>query len=101
MGCRHTIPTPDYLEVNPNTVMLDGRGGSATIEVKSNTRWNVAVSESWVGVSPSSGNNDGVIRVTALPNESTINRSCTMIVIGGDMQSEVSIYQESKDIANN
>lgn len=97
-SCRPT--DPDFLEVEPNEVMLDSRGGSATIEVKSNTQWNIAVSESWLGVFPSSGNNDGVIRVTVLPNEATRNRSCTLFVTGGAMHSEVHVYQKGKAIAD-
>ena len=92
-SCRHS--EPDFLEVSPNAVMFDSHGGSATIEVSSNTRWDISVSE-WLEVSPSSGNNDAEIRVTALPNESTRERSCALIIIGGDEQEEVRVYQKGE-----
>ena len=99
-SCRHT-PEPDFLEVSPNAVMLDNRGGSATIRVSSNTRWSVAVSgDSWLAVTPSSGNNDAEIGLTALPNESTRDRSCALIIIGGDEQQEVRVYQKGESFVD-
>ena len=94
-SCRHVEPV--YLEVNPNTVMLDSRSSSATIEVKSNTQWSVSVSgESWLVVSPLSGTCDAEIIVTARTNESTYDRSSTILVVGEDMQQQVRVYQQGK-----
>ena len=98
IGCgpRHDEPD-DYFQVTPNTVMLDSRGSGVTIEVESNTQWRISISgEQWLDVSPSSGNNDAVIRLTAQPNESIFDRSCRMFVIGGDVQREVRVYQAGR-----
>ena len=81
--------------------MFNSHGGSATIRVSSNTRWSVAVSgDSWLAVTPSSGNNDAEIGLTALPNESTRERSCALIIIGGDEQQEVRVYQKGESFVD-
>lgn len=98
--CRPT--EPDYLEVNPNTVMFGYLESSATIVVSSNTHWNVAFSgEPWLEISPITGNNDAVITVTAQSNESPHFRSCTLTVTSEDVQQEVHVYQEGKVSVDN
>ena len=60
-----------YLYANKNSVSATSSGGSFEILVYSNVNWSVSVdmgeselSDNWIAVSPSSGSNDGSIRIS-------------------------------------
>jgi hypothetical protein len=83
-GCsRHDYD--DVLNVSSNRVILESqKGASSEIFISSNLHWTIYNNgESWLTVSPGSGNNDAKIIVTALSaNESLYERTCTIIIEG-------------------
>ena len=91
------------LNVSSNRVILESQeGASSEIFISSNLHWTIYNNgESWLTVSPGSGNNDAKIIVTALSaNESLYERSCTMIIDGdagpGPIQREVIVIQRGQ-----
>ena len=86
-GCsRHDYDDyDDDLNVSSNRVILESqKGASSEIFISSNLHWTIYNNgESWLTVSPGSGNNDAKIIVTALSaNESLYERTCTIIIEG-------------------
>jgi alpha-tubulin suppressor-like RCC1 family protein len=60
--------------------------GSGTVAyqilVSSDTAWTATTTASWLTLSPSSGVNEGVLRITATPNPTNADRSATVTVNG-------------------
>lgn len=60
---------PPHLKLSINEISIGSRGGVLTVEVESNVAWKVASNfPNWVLLSPSSGEGNGTIQVSALPN---------------------------------
>lgn len=101
-GCsRHDYD--DDLNVSSNRVILESqKGASSEIFISSNLHWTIYNNgESWLTVSPGSGNNDAKIIVTALSaNESLYERTCTIIIEGdggpGPILREVIVIQRGQ-----
>ena len=95
-GSRHDYD--DELSVSSSKVILESQNGaSSELFVSSDLHWDITVYGEWLHVSPSSGNSDAKIVVTALSsNESPYERSCTIIISGGPIQREVIVIQRGK-----
>lgn len=71
------------IDASPSSLNFSAEGGSAnskTITVKSNTFWAVTSNQSWCTVSPSYGNNNGVVTVTVSKNTSTNSRTASIAI---------------------
>jgi hypothetical protein len=99
-GSRHDYD--DELNVSSSRVILESqKGASSELFVSSDLHWDITVYGEWLHVSPSSGNSDAKIVVTALSsNESPYERSCTIIISGGPIQREVIVIQRGKVSVN-
>lgn len=95
-GSRHDYD--DELNVSSNRVILESqKGASSDLSVSSDLHWDNTIYGEWLHVSPSSGNSDVKIVVTALSsNESPNERSCTIVTYGGPIKREVIIIQRVK-----
>ncbi|MDX9853318.1 MAG: LamG-like jellyroll fold domain-containing protein, partial [Tenuifilaceae bacterium] len=86
--------TPTYnLSATPNSLMLDAASGSSgTITVTSNTNWEASLifgaGTPWATVSPTSGNGNGIITITAnSANTGTSGRGALLRLSGDDVES--------------
>ena len=97
-GCGSRPDYDDELNVSSNRVFLESqKGASSGLFVSSDMHWDITIYGEWLHVSPSSGNSDAKIVVTALSsNESLYERSCTIIISGGPIQREVIVIQRGK-----
>ena len=100
-GSRHDYD--DELSVSSSKVILESQNGaSSDLFVSSNLHWTIYNNgESWLTVSPGSGNNDAKIIVTTLSaNESLYERTCTIIIEGdggpGPILREVIVIQRGQ-----
>lgn len=90
------------LTVSDGSVEFDPEGGSQTIQVTSNSGWNVSGSQSWLTVSPSSGNaptsGSEAKTVTLSVGENTTKdaRSCTLTFTTSDNKSSASVTVTQK-----
>lgn len=64
-----------YIETEESELSFNAAGGSQNFSVLSNTNWKVSSAPSWITVSPSQGEGDGTVKVTASENPNTANRS--------------------------
>ena len=64
-----------YIETEESELSFNAAGGSQNFSVLSNTNWTVSSAPSWITVSPSQGEGDGSVKVTASDNPYTANRS--------------------------
>lgn len=60
--------SPEILSLSVETVSFTSTGGEQKISVNSNMQWNVEGVPTWLNVSPTSGENNGVITVTSGQN---------------------------------
>ena len=101
-GCsRHDYD--DDLNVSSNRVILESqKGASCEIFISSNLHWTIYNNgESWLTVSPGSGNNDAKIIVTALSaNESIYERTSNIIIESdagpGPIKREIIVIQRGQ-----
>ena len=83
------------LDVSPSSLSFAAAGETKNITVTSNDSWTVSSNQSWCTVSPSSGSNNGTIKVTAAANSSTSSRSATITIKGANSGTKtVSVAQE-------
>ena len=74
---------PDrYLNIDKTNVSVpvEGTSSPVTVNVISNTAWNVASDSDWCSVNPASGENDGSFNITVTENTSTSSRLATVTV---------------------
>lgn len=64
-----------YIETEQTELSFNAAGGSQNLSVLSNTNWTVSSAPSWITVSPSQGEGNGSVKVTASDNPYTTNRS--------------------------
>lgn len=93
-------PTTYSLSANKSSLDFENTGGSQTFNITSNTNWAISA-PNWCTVSPSSGNNNASVTVTATENPNTEQRS-GQIVISGDGVSTVyiNVSQKAKEGGN-
>jgi hypothetical protein len=68
-----TVSTSSVTITNNNT---------ATFDIHSNTNWSVMSNQSWLTVSPGSGNGNATLILTAQSNFTTITRAASLIITG-------------------
>lgn len=66
-SCREPEANP-YLSISFPSVSVEAAGGTVDISVSSNTNWTAASNVPWITVSPSSGYENGSVKVTVAAN---------------------------------
>lgn len=81
-----SAPVTSYVIVSTNTLGIGAAESStATFNITSNTSWSVSSNQTWLTASPSSGDNNSTVILTAQANPSTTtSRSATVTVTGGN-----------------
>lgn len=72
----------DYLDIDPNAVILENiKGAVGIINISSNTYWSIDLGKvQWLEVVPQSGKGNEVIKVFAKStNEDDDSRTCTIV----------------------
>lgn len=84
-ACQKGTPaTPDELTLDPTTISAPADGTTATITVKANCKWEVANTETWITVTPASGEGNASLSVVIAPNND-VERSGSFTVKGGSL----------------
>lgn len=93
-------PTPTLSVSNPS-LSMDGTGGSATVQVTSNTKWVASSGASWCMVSPQSGEGNASVDVTTSENPTTSSRSCTIRIrtTDGSLSQDVTVEQSGTSVS--
>ena len=80
-----------YIETEQTELSFTASGGSQELAVLSNTSWTVSSTPSWLTVSPSNGDGDGTVKVTAQDNPNTANRSGVIHITQSGLSIDVAI----------
>lgn len=87
------------LSVNPTEIFLPALGGIASVNLESNSDWNVLVEDNWFMISPlsGSGNEEVFVTVSATHNK-TAYRTSSILFQADTMTRVVNISQDVFDI---
>jgi endoglucanase len=99
-SCSKDEPAPDpELTLSTDQISVSKEGEIKTLHVKSNMNWVMVASESWVSVSPASGE-AGTTKVTATvaKNETAEVRIAKLTVTAGSLPKEISVTQSAATI---
>ena len=89
----------DALLVTSNSIILDGEGGTPTIEVKANIDYSCKVDDSaksWISVVSTRALTTSNITLSISENIGTSDRQGIVVVYSGDKQEVVTVYQKAK-----
>lgn len=81
VGCVKDPPpvlTPSAMQVDVSNMQ-----GTSTLNVTCNAKWTAQSTGNWFTISPSSGDGDGVITITAQDNTTNSNRSASIVLTTG------------------
>ena len=82
------------LSVEPTSIFVNANGTGESIKISSNTSWTVKAADSWVSYSPSSGNGDATITVSASAyTAGTRYSSLTITDASGKISQEIPVAQ--------
>ena len=87
------------LSVHPGSIEIDSDGGSSSFSITSNTSWNIR-SESWLTCSPSSGNGNATINLTAQANNTGFVRSFNLEITDRTNQKSCTVKVTQKVAQN-
>lgn len=91
-GCQ---PEP-YLTVNPTSIQFNQDGGSQTVHVSANYAWTAFVSGTDLTVSPSSGEGDASVTITASPASAANPATSSVTFRSEGLSASVTVSQEAK-----
>lgn len=74
---------PPVLNVSSATVNVPNNQGTGTISLTANAAWTSTLTGTWFSISPSAGNGDAVITITAQNNLTRTERSASIILTTG------------------
>lgn len=89
---------PAQLELSATTVVLPNIDAQQTISVNANGKWTATISSVWCTISPTSGNGNGVITITANDNPSVQERSVTLHVVSRELKRSATILQSVSEL---
>lgn len=92
-GCTPKEEFKETLSVNPTTIRLEGSQASSIIDVTSNASWTASVSDSWLTVSPTSGNGNLSIVVKAKDYSGEAERTGTVTIATSTLKKEITVTQ--------
>lgn len=82
--------------MDKENVTFGNKGGNETINIRANVDWAVKSDESWLTITPNSGNNDGAITVTANENKGG-ERKAIITITDGTTTKTVMVTQRSAE----
>lgn len=86
------------LKVSPQILTFQASGEAHSVQVQSNTTWEVLSRPSWVTVSDPTGNGDKELTVTCAENESDVERQDVLVIgrQGTELQERITLVQRAK-----
>lgn len=74
------VVTSDYISVQPSSIQLPGAETEQELTITANCNWSVSADVDWISLTPSSGNNNGSVTITASLNSTGADRTGTITV---------------------
>ena len=91
ISCKKDPPT--ILELSLDAVEIANIDGSSTIQVTANGKWTASIASTWCTITPSSGDGNGEITITAVNNFTSSDRIVNMVVTSRELKKSVRINQ--------
>ncbi len=98
VSCKKEVPVDSVTITSDAPGVVSVEGGVVSITINSNVAWTAKASESWITLSPASGQ-AGIVTVKAsvLKNDTTDDRSAVVTFTAGTASSSVTVKQSQKD----
>lgn len=80
-ACEKEVPP--VLNITATTIDVPNTQGTGSVSLTSNAPWVTSLTGTWFSISPSSGNGEAVITVTAQPNYTRKDRTASIIITTG------------------
>ena len=95
------VMSKDFINVVQNAE-IPGDGGTQQISISSNCSWTIFKGADWISVTPTSGNNNETISLTAPKNTTGKERKTTLTITGGkDISRTVTVTQAKATDSSN
>lgn len=91
VGCRK----PVEVSFEADTQEVNAQGDVLEIALKSNGEWTVATTAEWITVSPTSGNGDATLTLTASANTSNDARTAEIVATTKDNSATLTLTQQA------
>lgn len=88
-----------YIEIDKSQYDFDASSGTQTLQVNSNTSWQVSSVPSWVKVDKTSGTGNSAIKITVEDNPNTTERNGEIVISqpGLSAMTTVKVHQKGKN----
>lgn len=96
LSCKKEPPA--QLELSTESVVLPNIEAQQTITVNTNGKWTATLSSTWCRISPSSGDGNTVITITANDNPSIEERSVSLHVVSRELKKTATILQSVSEL---
>lgn len=83
------------LTANPSTLEFQPEAATLSVTVSSNSTWSAFSPDYWITVTPSSGKDEGILKISVTTNRSTSNRSGQISLIGCNTVQKIDVLQKS------
>ena len=98
VSCKKEVPVDSVTITSDAPGVVSVEGGVVSITINSNVAWTAKASESWITLSPASGQAGNVtVKASVLKNDTTDERSAVVTFTAGTASSSVTVKQSQKD----
>ena len=101
VSCKKETKVEDAVTIKTDEQVVPVEGGVLSIAINSTVAWTAKASESWVTLSPTSGEaGDATVKASVLKNDSNDSRTATVTFTAGTKTATYSIVQDQLNALN-
>ena len=101
VSCTKETKVEDAVTIKTDEQVVPVEGGVISIAINSTVAWTAKASESWVTLSPTSGEaGDATVKASVLKNDSNDSRTATVTFTAGTKTATYTILQSQLDALN-
>jgi len=101
VSCKKETKVEDAVTIKTDEQVVPVEGGVLSIAINSTVPWTAKASESWVTLSPTSGEaGDATVKASVLKNDTNDSRTATVTFTAGTKTATYSIVQSQLDAMN-
>lgn len=83
----------EYLTLSVDTLKFSNKQVNADVSISSNTHWTISGVTSWLGISKSEGDNNGIVTVSVSDNSTREDQKAVLKVRGSNIEQQLVIIQ--------
>lgn len=87
-----------YMYISPNVINDNSYGGEYEVKVMSNQSWSATCGESWLSVSPSSGEGDATVKITVAERKTEAADEGVVTFTAGEITKKVTVKRAERYI---